>query len=352
MDNENTLDPYDICITVFDSETYYCRCVGYCRHYNQYLTAKQLKRKGCLDHCCSDFIKLEDNIYWKPKEVKEEKKRIEKALPEPVIIHKKREKRYVVLDLEMNELTSKERRQAKGLKGEVIQIGAVKLDEDFNCIDEFSIYVKPVYGGINDEIEGITGITDEMVSKADTFIESFHKFVVWAGDDVSAVVCWSDSDYKQLRDELVVKTKKYDEYKPILHKFVDLQASFGDILEAKYAISLDMALKFCCLKFKGNRHSAVSDAFNTARILQKLMNQNSYSIEFKPIWRTVDAEYTATIASFISPELRSKFSYKKEKDIKKAGFLSKIFTCTRYGIKPKKWFSFMSRMFLVSLVQF
>ena len=75
MDNENTLDPYDICITVFDSETYYCRCVGYCRHYNQYLTAKQLKRKGCLDHCCSDFIKLEDNIYWKPKEVKEEMQR-------------------------------------------------------------------------------------------------------------------------------------------------------------------------------------------------------------------------------------------------------------------------------------
>ena len=54
-------------------------------------------------------------------------------------------KRYVCLDLEMSEVTSKQRRYICGLRNEIIQIGAVMLDEKYKIIGKFSNYVKPSF---------------------------------------------------------------------------------------------------------------------------------------------------------------------------------------------------------------
>ena len=67
-------------------------------------------------------------------------------------------KRFVCIDLEMSELTKKQRTLCKGLRNEVIQIGAVMLDENYNYISQFSSFVKPSFSNITPTIENLTGI--------------------------------------------------------------------------------------------------------------------------------------------------------------------------------------------------
>ena len=290
-------------------------------------------------------------------------------------------KRYICLDLEMCELTTNQRRTVKELRGEVIQIGAVMLDENLNYISEFSSLVKPEYGHISNEISALTGINDNMVEHADTFSTAFYKFFCWAGSDDITTFCWSNSDYKQLWNEIHIKAKNHDEYQEFLRTFVDLQAVLGKALSAKKAISLDVALKFCHLKFKGQRHSALFDAYNTARILFKMKhsgnlgngwdyiasNTESEMCKNRIRNNSFDKDYTTSFASFISPALLEKFGYSDNNEnhqetsindfnlsqsvtMKNKGrkdLLKKVFLCSRYGIKLSDWMKFSIRMSFV-----
>ena len=289
------------------------------------------------------------------------------------LINAKRKKRYICLDLEMCELTSKQRKSVKGMRCEVIQIGAVMLDENLNCISQFSSFVKPEYGQISKTISLLTGITPESVEHADSFTTAFYKLVCWAGNDDITTFCWSDSDYSQLWDEIYIKAKNHDEYRNFLKTFVDLQAIFGRLLKSEYSISLDTALKYCHLKFNGQRHSAIFDAFNTARILFKLNKIGKIGNEWTYIasytesemskryskLNSLDKDYTSSFASFISPDVLEKFGYSR-KEVENLGsekkietqFTSKktiipilkLFDCSRYGINVSDWLKFSVRM--------
>ena len=70
---------------------------------------------------------------------------------------------YVFVDFEMNMIDSEYKKEKKICKSEIIEIGAVKLDEDYNEIDSFKSYVKPAYGTMASRIIKLTGITDDMV---------------------------------------------------------------------------------------------------------------------------------------------------------------------------------------------
>ena len=379
-------EPDTICDTIFNTQTYFSRCVGYCTFHKGYLTAHQLKLKQCLSKNCDSFIKREEHQYWKEVERKKTEKELRKAKQKlenevfennrHTLVGKKsppqKKKRYICLDLEMCELTSKQRKSVKGMAGEVIQIGAVMLDENLKYLSEFSSFVKPVYGQISEEISNLTGITDETVQNADTFTTAFYKFFCWAGNDDITTFCWSDSDYKQLWDEIYIKAKGHDEYRDFLRTFVDLQAIFDRKLGAEQSVSLDKALKFCNLKFKGQRHSALFDSFNTARVLYKMYRNGqledgwnyiaSYSETdiskkyFKV--NSFDKDYTSSFASFISPELLEKFGHanenpeeENEKHEEKISvvkrfdnILTPFFSCANYGISFSAWLKFTVRM--------
>jgi inhibitor of KinA sporulation pathway (predicted exonuclease) len=388
-------DPDAICDALYNTQTYFSRCVGYCTFHRGYLTSHQMKRKKCLQKNCDAFIKLAENEYWKTQEFLKIQKKTRKAMIKREkefeksrlhLVQKKaqasgkkanslaKQKRYICLDLEMCELTSKQRKGVKGLGGEVIQIGAVMLDENFNYISEFSSLVKPVYGQISDEIRELTGISNESVEHADTFTTAFYKFFCWVGKDDITVFCWSDSDYKQLWDEIFIKARKHDEYYEFLRTFVDLQAVFGKLLLAEKVFSLDTALKLCHLKFLGQRHTALADSFNTARILYKINRSFRQLPEYSYICSYTETEmsknyhkrasqqsdYTSSFASFVSPELLEKFGFAEKSSDEKnheknsesqklaknpqVNFITKRLLCTHYGVRFLVWMKFSVRM--------
>lgn len=88
--------------------------------------------------------------------------------------------KHIVIDLEMNKIArSSEAR--KICKSEIIEIGAVMLDENLQEIGNFRTYVKPEYNDkIAAEIRNLTGITDAMVANGTGIqgsIPDVHKLV-------------------------------------------------------------------------------------------------------------------------------------------------------------------------------
>jgi len=59
---------------------------------------------------------------------------------------------------------------------EIIEIGAVALNAENEIMDEFQTYVKPQYGVVPPMITNITGITNEMLRKADYFSDAMQAF--------------------------------------------------------------------------------------------------------------------------------------------------------------------------------
>ncbi len=66
--------------------------------------------------------------------------------------------KHVVIDLEMCRVAKEMKREYRA-KHEIIQIGAVLLDEDMVVTDRISILVKPEFGWIDPFIEKLTGIS-------------------------------------------------------------------------------------------------------------------------------------------------------------------------------------------------
>lgn len=234
-------------------------------------------------------------------------------------------KRYICVDLEMTEFTASQRCFVPGANGEVIQFGAVMLDENFNLISKFSSYVKPAYSRVTPVIHELTGITNEALEGADDFLTVFDKFNYWRGEGDITTFCWSKADHKQLWNELSSKARhRYDLF-ATLKKYVDLQEIFGNLIASKTSVSLESAMKLLQMEYKGQVHTALSDSFNTARILHKLIctdaldldlyyldSGNKNNKEVDPKYKSPSENFSCSFASFMSPDLLAQFGHDTE----------------------------------------
>ena len=73
---------------------------------------------------------------------------------------------HIFLDFEMNPIPRENREAREIVLGEIIQIGAVKLNEDYQLTDRFSLNVKPEYSPVMPHITQLTGIRQEDVENA------------------------------------------------------------------------------------------------------------------------------------------------------------------------------------------
>ena len=58
-------------------------------------------------------------------------------------------------------------------RGEIIEIGAVKIDEDANVLDTFSIHLRPrIFRCLQHHIAKVTGLTQEDLDKGEPIIRA------------------------------------------------------------------------------------------------------------------------------------------------------------------------------------
>ena len=180
--------------------------------------------------------------------------------------------KHIVVDLEMNEISRKYREVKALCKMEIIEIGAVLLDENYTEIGHFKTLVKPQF---NEEIEPlferITGITTKMVENAPVFEDGLKMFLSWCqsvNDDIQ-LYQWSDSDLIQLTKEMSLKEVVLSEKEQrLLMDWNDFQKEYGNKLMLQRQVSLKNAIMYAGLDFEGKEHDALCDARNTGTLLR------------------------------------------------------------------------------------
>lgn len=194
---------------------------------------------------------------------------------------------YIVLDFEFNQAYNFEKNCAAEpdpkCRFEIIQIGAVKLNDAFDIVDKFNFKIKPaIYNKIHPYVEKITGITTQSLENERTFPEVFEDFSSFIADNEKAgdtVLCiWGNSDIRALYRNLSYYRLTKG---PMLIKYIDVQAiataylnySKGSSIGLKNAAEL---LNIPCEE--GNFHDALYDALYTAKVF-KAVKPNKIKIK-------------------------------------------------------------------------
>ena len=209
---------------------------------------------------------------------------------------------HVVLDLEMNPIKRSEKEIRRQLTDEVIEIGAVKLDDNYKQIDDFQCYVKPQHGEITKHITKLTGITNETVADKETFIKEFKHFMNWIDTEDVTLYSWSTSDMNQLKNECRFKIPDFN-VNWLERHWVDLQKAFDDKIGLHNNLALKHAIGAMNRNFEGTAHTALADAENTAAILALMQDNEAFMKTMKPV---IDLLKPAELSSSIGdlcPEL-------------------------------------------------
>lgn len=184
-------------------------------------------------------------------------------------------KYHIVLDLEMNPVSQENKAIYEELKQEVIEIGAVKLNENFEIIDTFDCFVKPEFNyQVTPYITKLTGIKSSSTMKAETFKYALDNFVSWIGDDTSTrIYSWSDNDLIQIKNECEFKNIMFPDN---MKKWIDFQKVFPRLMnlaDDRKHMPLREAIKYFDIKFDAKKiHNALYDAEITSELLVPILN--------------------------------------------------------------------------------
>ncbi|SCI73366.1 sporulation inhibitor KapD [uncultured Clostridium sp.] len=181
---------------------------------------------------------------------------------------------YIIFDLEFNQQHPDIKNDQKPeLMFEIIQIGAVKLDNNFNTISTFNSFVKPtVHKILHPYVEELTNITYEQINTSKVFIDVYEDFINFIGDHESTLVLWGVNDIKEL-----IKNAHY--YKlssdAIPKKYIDIQCYLSKAL--KYSkgkkIGLKTAIEYLEISIDSEFHDAFNDAYYTTEVFKKVYNK-------------------------------------------------------------------------------
>ncbi len=185
---------------------------------------------------------------------------------------------YMVIDLEMCKIPKWNRNDSFGYRHEIIQIGAVLLNDDYQEIARLSQYVQPEFGVVDRRIEKLTGIRDSQLRDAPKLSEVMKHLLDWVGDREYRVMAWSQNDYEQLMREIRGKgiwdMRVFDFMNG--NRWIDYQEVFGRRFEFTRSVGLDEALIYSQISAEGRFHDGLYDAVNTARLIAKLETDQQF----------------------------------------------------------------------------
>lgn len=178
---------------------------------------------------------------------------------------------YVVVDLEWNQAMSSKssvfNKLPIHLRGEIIEIGAVKLDENMRPAEELTIDVKPVYfKRMHYKVKKITGFDKERLAHGIAFADALAELREFCGDDVTFIT-WGCDDQGILEQNIIIHDLDWD----WISGWVNLQLIYnvqtgGD----KNQKSLASAMEHFEIEQTRVAHDALGDAYNTALVCTKL----------------------------------------------------------------------------------
>lgn len=192
---------------------------------------------------------------------------------------------YILLDFEWDCFYCP---AAKGFVNEILQFGAVKLNENFKFISTFSADVRSSLSKkLSGRFKKLTGITNEQMLAGVPLRQALQDYRSWAGEDCLTLT-WSDTDLHVLHKncELFLKTTA----PACLGRYADLQKIFHAFLAAggnpqTNQVSLENAARMLNIPFREeDLHCALDDS----KLSAKILGQCAQSVALQPFIRNTN----------------------------------------------------------------
>ena len=179
---------------------------------------------------------------------------------------------YIVLDMEWNQpwpgSPSARKVLPVQIRGEIIQMGAVRVSEEQLVLDEFQVMVRPkFYRSLNRRVSKLTGIKESRLKEEGVpFPQAIEDFRDWCGEDITFLT-WGFDDIGILQENLQLfglETQWTD-------KWYNAQMIFNAQTDGSNSQkALKTAMELFGIEATRPAHDALGDAYHTALICARL----------------------------------------------------------------------------------
>ena len=187
---------------------------------------------------------------------------------------------FVIVDLEWNNTYG---RKTKSFINEIIEIGAIMLDENLCEISRYSSFIKAQIGKkLRGSVKQLTHITNEDIRSGIPFTKALSELRRWIGTDENTVVTWGDGDIRVL-----IENYRYlngIEIIPFLSNYADLQNYFQRMMHTSpsHQVGLSAAAEMLGINIESfSLHRAVDDCALTAECFRKIYDREKFAVGIK-----------------------------------------------------------------------
>jgi len=178
---------------------------------------------------------------------------------------------YIVLDMEWNQAwpgSYAAKRVPEKFRGEIIQIGAVRVTDRQIVGDEFQVLIKPkVFRKLNKKVSQLTGIIDSQLAEFGIpFPEAMEQFRDWCGDDC-VFLTWGFDDIGILKENMALHNLESG----WVDRWYNAQMMFNAQTDGATAQkALKTAMQMAGVEACRPAHDALGDAYHTAILCTRL----------------------------------------------------------------------------------
>ena len=179
---------------------------------------------------------------------------------------------YIVMDMEWNQpwpgSPSAKKVLPVQIRGEIIQIGAVRMTENGAVADEFQVLIRPrFYRHLNRRVSKLTGIKENRLrDEGVPFPEAMELFRTWCGDDI-VFLTWGFDDIGILRENLLL----FNLDTGFTDRWYNAQMIFNAQTDGSNSQkALKTAMEMLGIEATRPAHDALGDAYHTAQICARL----------------------------------------------------------------------------------
>ena len=187
---------------------------------------------------------------------------------------------YIILDLEWNGAYSK---RAHGYFNEIIEIGAVKMDESLTQKDTFHAVIRPVVSRkLSSIVKNLTGIEASELEEGRSFPQALSQLRKWISDPEAVVMTWSTTDILVLLENCRYFLK--EDRIPFINYYVDLQAYCQSVMDMGSSQQIGLGKVGEILGINGEElamHRALDDSIMSGKVFAHIFEQNSFRLHVK-----------------------------------------------------------------------
>ena len=247
---------------------------------------------------------------------------------------------YIVLDMEWNQpwpgSPSARKVLPVQIRGEILQIGAVRVTEDQQVADEFQVLIKPkYYRRLNRRVSKLTGIKESHLKERGVpMAVAMDSFRSWCGDDV-IFLSWGFDDITILKENLQL----YGLDDSWVSRWYNAQMIFNAQTDGSNAQkALKTAMEIFQIPASRPAHDALGDAYHTALICARLDLERGIEEYNQALQSHVDGFHGAELPGCISRKVYYDYADKRSALSAMAGAENKCPTCGRQML-GSRWFA-------------